>query len=379
MYISLNPIFRISQGFRILDHSAFMGFPWKTKPDDKVVSFSRGRWALAQLALNLMRSKRKTGGMVFVPEYFCELSLTPLRNLNYQLHFYKITSRFEPNVDHLDTLVRKWGTPDILLYVHYFGFPSRIKITGDWCKKNGVMLVEDAAHTIVPIPGIGDNGYPTIFAPWKYFNTLEGAIIVLPQQMINLMSEPDNQNSEAKYPWVWIAKKIIQAMAAHFVLPLHRIRAIYVKKEDESERVPDIKNPFCNPFFEKILSYLAGEIERVAEIRQRNYCLIDRLLIGTDSPAQRLFSTLPAKFGPYLYPLRVRDGKCRVIMIALNHKGIPALPWSDLSPEVLSSVEYPLANALRREILTLPIHQDLKEDQINWMVKELASELCNTH
>ena len=53
-------------------------------------------------------------------------------------------------------------------------------------------------------------------------------------------------------------------------------------------------------------------------------------------------------------------------------KGIPASPWSDLSPEVKNSAEYPFSNDLRREVVTLPIHQDLTLRQINWMKKQVS-------
>jgi dTDP-4-amino-4,6-dideoxygalactose transaminase len=58
-------------------------------------------------------------------------------------------------------------------------------------------------------------------------------------------------------------------------------------------------------------------------------------------------------------------------MTVLNKKGIPAAPWSDLSPEVKNSQKYPLSNALRREVITLPIHQDLTLAHIEWMAEEV--------
>jgi len=375
MYIPLNPNFKVSSAFPWQRSLPFCGQAWKSKPDDKVIEFSRGRWALALLALNILRLKGRTKGAVFIPEYFCEISLTPLRTNHVKLYFYRITPNFEPDIEHLNALAKQVGAPDLLLYVHYFGLPSQIRITADWCKAKGVLLVEDAAHALMPIPGIGDNGYPTIFTPWKFFNVYEGALLVLPSTMGDLVSEPDVRNMVSQYPWSWVAKKIMQNLATCLALPLHRLRPIYVKREDETESVPEIKNPSCSSFFERALSHLVAQVERVAEIRQRNYCLIDRLLTGIAIPIQQLFFSLPAKFGPYLYPLRIQNGRGREIMISLNRQGIPALPWSDLSPEVANSKEYPLANALRREILTLPVHQDLTEDQINWMMKEV---ICST-
>ena len=337
--------------------------------------FSRGRWALAMLASNILKAKRKTKGTIFIPEYFCNYSLAPLRQGDFIIRFYRITQNFEPDIEHLNSLVKQAGLPDIMLYVHYFGFPSNIRATGDWCKANGTLLIEDAAHALLPLPGLGDNGNPTIYTPWKYFNVYEGAVLVLPSTIGALMSEPDDRDNSAKYPWPWVTKKIMQNLAARLALPLHRFRPVYVKRKDELESVPEIKTPFCSHFFAQALSRLVSEVRRAAATRQRNYSSIDRSLIGREIPVQRLFSALPAEFGPYLYPLRILNGKCRDLMMALNRQGIPALPWSDLSPEVSNSKEYPLANRLRGEILTLPVHQGLSQQQLYWMVQELICSI----
>lgn len=379
MYIPLNSSFKFRWISSLLKGASFTGQTWKTKMGDRVIRFSRGRWALALLVLDLLRYKEKKTGTIFVPDFFCEISLATLRAKKNNLHFYHITPNFEPDMDHLNSLTKQFGAPDVFLLVHYFGFPSKIKNINNWCQQHKVLLIEDAAHALLPIPGIGNHDNPVLFTPWKFFNVLEGALLVLPEPMSNLVTEHAGLNRSAGYPKPWLAKKLLQALIARLNFPLHQIRPIYVKKEDESESVSEIQNPFCSDFSERILSNLEGEITRVAGIRQRNYGLLDQLLINQVIPAQRLFTTLPPKFGPYLYPLRVLNGKCREIMISLNRRGIPALPWSDLSPEVKNSKEYPLANALRREVLTLPVHQDLTEQQIKWLVQELINELCNTH
>lgn len=62
-------------------------------------------------------------------------------------------------------------------------------------------------------------------------------------------------------------------------------------------------------------------------------------------------------------------------MVLLNRKGIPAYSWPDLSPEVLNVSDFPLANALRQEILTLPVHQNLAESQMESMAREVINLL----
>lgn len=374
MYISLNPLF--NSGFVLASKKGAI-FPqsiWITGKDQYIVAFSRGQWAIKEFASKIVHQKRKRG-IVFVPEYFCEISLTPLRQANFSIYFYRITPAFEPDIGHLYDLAKKYGAPDILLYVHYFGFPSRVHITQEWCKKNETVLVEDAAHTMVPIPGIGENGNPVIYTPWKFFNIPEGALLVLPEKFRlsdNLISLP---KGKVLYPLKWMARQLIISFCHRMRFPLHMVLRKRVKGHDESEKEMSIGNPLCSLFSLRLLAFYGGFTEEIRKKREENYRQLDEFIAHSKIGSYRIFTKLPCKFAPYLYPIRIPESRSMKVMITLNKKGIPAMSWSDLSPEVKNSPEYPLANLLRREVITLPIHQDLSLAQIKWMAKEIINQI----
>lgn len=370
MYISLNPLFNLGFILAAKESAIFPQNIWTTGEGQRIAVFSRGQWAIKEFASKIIHQKGRRG-IVFVPEYFCEISLTTLRQASCPIYFYRITPDFEPNIGHLHDLAKKHGTPDILLYVHYFGFPSRMHITQEWCEKNETILVEDAAHTIVPIPGIGESGNPVIYTPWKFFNIPEGALLVLPERFQlgeNVISLP---KGKVLYPLKWMAKQLIISLCHHMRFPLHKVVRKRIKGYDESEQPIDPKNPECSVFSLNILSRYGQYIDKIRSIRERNYKRLDEIFLKTDISMYRIFKRVPALFAPYVYPLRVPADISIDIITALNKKGIPAAPWSDLSPEVKNSQKYPLSNALRREVITLPIHQDLTLAHIEWMAEEV--------
>lgn len=367
MYIPLNP-FRISDIFSLSKTVSFSGTSWKSKESDRVIPFSRGRWVLRELGSSIIRNRKKSRGTVFIPEYFCEISLTPLRSPEFDIHFYKITPELEPDITDLERMTREFGPPDMLLFVHYFGIPLDMSATEAWCRENNVLLMEDAAHSLLPVPGIGNHGCPVIYTPWKFLNSPEGALLVLPEESEIPFTGLEYDKPD---PWWWVRKRFASTVATG----LHRFRPIHVKQDDDSEAPIDPGRPQCNALSANFLSSKEKDILSISRAREQNYRQIDEAIADSHARDNRIFCDLPAHFAPYVYPLRITGNRCYNIMVALNQIRIPAQPWSDLSPEVKDSREYPLSNALRREVMVLPVHQDLTPSQVEWMAREVIRHI----
>ena len=366
MYITYNPLFKLTNVFPQQKNAYFKGEVWTRKTNSRIVLFSRGQWALKAITASVMKKRGKEKAKIYIPEYFCEISLTPIRMAGYNLCFYRIKPNFEPDITHLQKLKERYGTPDVLLFVHYFGFPQNILDTQNWCKQNGVLLVEDAAHSLIPIPGIGDNGNPTFYTPWKFVN-------ILPELFDYIETEPSEKDGHVPFPLKWVLKQGVNYISQRIRLPLHRLRRASVKGHDVSEPIVALESPLCSSFSINILGKHEQTIKDVCSKRKRNYRLIDEVFLDPKLEQYRLFEDVPASFAPYVYPFRIPAKHSLNLMISLNKKGVPASPWSDLSPEVKNSEEYPLSNDLRREVITLPIHQDLTLAQINWMKKQVLN------
>lgn len=347
----------------------FSGVSWMSKENDRVILFSRGQWALRKLGSAIIRKRKRTKGRIFIPEYFCEISLTTLRSDEFDIRFYRITEGLEPDITDLEKMVANDGPPDMLLFVHYFGIPVNMSATEAWCQKNGIVLIEDAAHSLIPVPGIGDQGCPVIYTPWKFFNIPDGALLVLPGDPSDIY--PTVEEHDDPYPPAWFLKRFFYGSTQATGLPAHRIRRFHVKACDESEPPIDPQKPGCRSRSAAILAKKEKDLPAIGQVREQNYRQIDWAISDSGMCVYRMFQDLPTNFTPYVYPLRIVGNDCREIMVALNKIGVPAQPWSDLSPEVKGSAEYPLSNALRKEVMVLPVHQDLSLRQIDWMTREV--------
>ena len=375
MYIPTSPFLDISQAISAFRRVSYADQTWQILPEDRVVWFSRGRWALNELVLGFAKPNIRASKTILIPEYFCNSALLPLRKSGINLCFYKIDTQLEPDIDYLDTIIKTGVKPDVLLFVHYFGIPLNLEPALNWCNKHGVLLVEDAAHTITPVPGIGGYSCPVIYTPWKFFNLLEGALLVLPQKLKGVLEDFSSKKGYSIDFWKWLAKRVTYTLTGRMKLSLHGLRKIDKKTFAKNGLSPFLGSSLCSSPFIAIITQLEGKLERCRVIRERNFRCLNNIFSGKNFEAEPIFKILPNKFGPYLYPLRIRNGRTVEIMALLNRRGISAHPWPDLSPEVLNASSFPIANILRKEVLTLPVHQNITESQAENMAREVINLL----
>ncbi|MBX9633674.1 MAG: hypothetical protein K2X44_01710, partial [Magnetospirillum sp.] len=138
---------------RYLSHpnGSELAAPWLRSGDLGGLWLSRSAWSLAVIA-DAWAMAHQRRPVIAVPEYICDQSLWPLRQGRADLVFYAI---------HSDTLEPDWASmdglkADIFLLVHYFGRPNDAEGARNWCDACGAILLEDAAHVLAPVPGVGE-------------------------------------------------------------------------------------------------------------------------------------------------------------------------------------------------------------------------------
>ena len=75
---------------------------------------------------------------------------------------------------------------------------------------------------------------------------------------------------------------------------------------------------------------------------------------------QALVPKLPADCVPYMFPLRIDHPE--VHFFALKQLGVPVWRWDDMAVS-----DCPVAANYRLQLLHLPCHQELSEQQMSWM------------
>ena len=164
--------------FMLTPSIAQLSFSWR-KSGEIVYWFSRTAWSLSVVAQWRQRISNVSSVTIWIPEYFCNESLAVLREMDVQLVFYPIDEYTQPSIKNFP-IVTDENRPDIFLLVHYFGEPvSNTEAVVDFCSEHGAWLVEDAAHVLQPVPGVGESGDCVLFSPHKLLSIPDGAIFVV--------------------------------------------------------------------------------------------------------------------------------------------------------------------------------------------------------
>ncbi len=366
---------------------AQLAAPWHRK-GEVAGWLSRSGWSLALIALwrrNRFPTNRPT---VWIPDFFCNSSLAALRETGARLVFYPLTTDMAPDLSACQILT-KAEAPDIFLLVHYFGRPAICPPLRDFCKRHNAWLVEDAAHVLRPVSGVGTSGDFVLYSPHKNLPLPDGAVLVVrpegpagfqeealssfgvpgswPQQLSAVAQHMGSLVSGSRLrPSLWLAKRVLQKIGVkrvnEAVVPFEA--AVAASKSTEARW----NEPAQSSLSLRLLSGLISRLGNIAIVRQRHQLLWDAILLDrSNSPDTVSVAERPSgrAWTPYLSSYRTDIDSAKSIYEQWKRRGIPVTIWPDLPPEVMAHSEQH-ANALymRHTRLYIPVHQSMRPRDI---------------
>lgn len=353
----------------------FTGMPWLSeRPESAIRFYRRGSLALAAGVAALRREQGAEGVTVWVPGYFCDEALAPLRGLAATLRFYPCQPNLTPDWNFLERGVKGAAGNQVLVLVHYFGFANASREAFDFCRRHGLTLLEDGAHLLRPGPGLG-LGELVVFSPRKLLAVPAGGVLVFLQKLQGRFPEmpagPLNRDI-----MLWVLRRLTQKT----FLSLGLSWSWWWRRLPECE--PVCQGPFLPPALEPCDRYSLGLLALaepgLAEIAAKRRGVYQRLAdcLRGFSGVRPLFPQLPPETCPYVFPLLLDQGSDRV-MGRLRTQGILASRWPTLPPEVQAAPEEQrTALSIRDRLLVLPVHQGLTERQVGWMERRLKEALA---
>ena len=353
MTIPAAPLPGVVDLLRPLTASPSNGAPWLAgRTGREVRFFSRGSAALAAAAVAL-RERPSGAWQVWLPEYFCEDALVPMRRLGIALKFYPVREDLSPD------LPANLDGPGAVVVVHYFGFPNLMDAVRAICRRTGLVLIEDAAHVLVPHDDIGCESW-VVYSPRKLLALPSAGILICPENTSNVLSYKDSTPSHAVS---WIARRMIQSALRTARLSWHR----------RSPHIPLPHDLACevgvpSPYVLKLLAVNERRLDTVVRKRRENFLFLAET-IGNIPGCRPMHFGLPGGVCPYVFPLRVHDAGR--VMGALQSAGIPAYCWPNLPPEAGGKV----ARLLATETVLLPVHQSLLPREFELIRGALLSTL----
>ena len=361
------------------------------------IFLSKTAWSIALLSLIRKSQKNSDKIFVWIPDYFCNASLNILRKTGVEIIFYPILENLEPDYSSFKELINKKGPPDIFLLVHYFGKPNATNRSVEFCNKNGSWLVEDAAHALRPIKGIGEAGDFVLYSPHKLLPLPDGAILTVRP------NGPSHLNTEIidiifkNGKWKEFLSEMISSKRGAFNFKgTKSVITFFIKqflqnlnlKRYIKQPFYDIDQPTFAPFVcpkpdisqtsLKILSGFCKKLPKLELIRERNqmlwdYC-IDKFCKNGNTILNPSIRPVKLNWCTYLSSYEGDENVIADFYNSLETKKFLPTTWPDLPPEVLKNKTlHNVAIKLRYSRFYLPVHQSLNRSHFKKIIKEASS------
>lgn len=382
----------------VLDPVARLAWPekstaetWRLPQRDgsRVLLTFGGTAALYQAALALQLAK---GDRILVPAYNCGHEIEPLLRAGATVACYRIDEKFMVDLDHLQSLLD--DSTRAVLITHYFGFPQPVRAIRELCDHRGIVVIEDCAHALFSADAtepLGLAGHMSVFSLRKTLPLPHGGALVShdPRWPIaQHLKRPPTLSTAPKilerHQKAWLLPRLGRAGYAHrtaFVASrllvdmarglrslAHTLGATQLDPDDESLDFPSetlhwgVAASVENRLFQ-------AHASSIVAARRRNY----ELLLAQAhrfKKARPALPQLPAGVCPLYFPLLSEDANEEVRHLQRN--AVATIEWWASFHPAIPWVQFPEASRLKRQVIALPIHQDLNDEHMQRIIDLLA-------
>jgi dTDP-4-amino-4,6-dideoxygalactose transaminase len=337
--------------------SASLPFPLD---DPRCTLFALGRSGIYH---GLRASGLEPGHEVLMPAYHHGSEVEATIRAGLVCSFYEGDERLEPDPEELESLL---GPRVRALHLtHYLGFPQDAVRWRAWCDKRGLLLVEDAAQAWLargadgrPVGSVGDLA---VFCLYKTFGVPDGAALVSGRVQTDAKGRSELGTLAGRHA-AWLAGR--SGSAATLLLARRRERT-YVPDEDFALADADAgPSRISVRLFRRLAGGDAAGARRAAYKR-----LLDALSDHVAAP----FAELPSGASPFAFP--VETNRKAELLAALARARIQALDlWSVPHPS-LPTDRFPAAARRRASTVGLPVHQELRDSDVERIAAAAAAAL----
>jgi dTDP-4-amino-4,6-dideoxygalactose transaminase len=374
MYVSAWPGFRPGALVRSRRSATRRPFPFDAPG---ATLFYRARNAIYHLfrALPL-----RTGAPVLVPDYHSGNEVAAIRAAGRTVRFYHIGRDLRPDLTDLERQCRRGA--GALLTIHYLGFPQPVEALVRICRRHEVPLIEDCALALFSALDrrpLGTFGSHAVFCLYKTLPLPHGGLAVANHAPLGALDGVPMRPCGALSVAARLAELSLERLRAACD-PLGRTLFAMKRATGRAltacglDRVPvgdmgfdlDAVDVAPSGLCRRLIARL--DDERIREIRRANYLHLARRLAGSITP---LVDRLDDGVCPLFFPLLVDDK--HAVATALWRRGIQAVEfWNGGDPEA-SGRGFEDARFLRAHVLELPIHQDVRPAQLDYMADQILA------
>jgi perosamine synthetase len=324
------------------------------------------------------------GDVVLLPAYLCAAAIEPVIALGATVEFYRIDCDFQ--TDFADLRRRLRPETKAVLAVHYFGFPCEIAKFRQLCDEHKLILVEDCAHVLQGEADgrpIGSHGDMSVFSWRKFLPLYDGGELVL-NSSTGIRVSWDDENFVAGLK---AAKNLIENCTEHSsALPMKAISNLlklldrgrdHLRRKElpTNSTVPGGRGDL--EFDESLVNLPMSRVSRwvfersdvpsILAKRQENLAFFRREF-SSSKGIRLLCGANGTGHSPWVAPL-IFEG-VENAHLALRARGIPAVTWDGVRHPAVPRGMFPEADFLYENLVMLPVHQNLREEDLHAIVEE---------
>lgn len=351
---------------------------------------NRGSLAIAY-ALQLCGISR--GDEILIPAYHCLDMVEPVLWAGAKPVFFRINE--DTSLALADIKQRLTGSTRVLIAPHYFGFPQDMKEIRAFCDEHHLVLIEDCAHAFFGrIDGHppGYYGDYAIGSAWKFFPVDEGACIVSSKgRLAGATTDPVGIFFEIKslmntleyavayerlgvlnVPIKWTLQ--FKDVLWRWVKPRQMPRAQHGESTSENGRDTGFDRNRIGQRNSKSSRMIieCSSKSRIVGNRRKNYLrLLSRL--GSIHGCRPLFGALPDDVVPHVFPLVMENPE--TVFPRLKADGVPVIRFGEYLSEDMEKGLCPVSEDYSMRVFQFPCHQDLKDEELEWMIGRIEEAL----
>ena len=319
--------------------------------------FSRARHALYRALGELV----EPGGEILVPAFHHGSEIEAFERAGLACRFY---DSLVPDQAELEALLT--SNTRALHLVHYLGFPQDARRWRRWCDERGLLLVEDAAQSWLAADAngrpVGSDGDIAVFCLYKTFGLPDGAAL--------LTKRPTNGT-------VPRGRRGIYWMGMEHALWLATLtRAAAWLSDWWTPRMGTIEYTVGLGEPRQPTAGTLAALPRIvdpgaAAARRANY---RRYLELVPELVAEPFAELPAGASPFMFPAVFQD-KPKALE-RLRRRRVRALSFWSAAHPTLPTRAFPRSMELRRTVVGLPVHQELRPGDIERVAEAVRATLA---
>ena len=348
-------------------------------------------WARNAIYHSLRAAKVERGEEVLVPAYICKVVPEAIAGYGAKVVFYRIDRNCMPDFADIENKLSK--RTRALVAVHFFGFPQPIERFVQFCRERNLFLIEDCSHVLnSEIDGtpLGSFGDVSIFSFRKFYPLYDGGELILnrPGAQLDVGWAKESPLFTLKVAKDFLDQIMGRATNPLLVFPYTLLeslkkplrRAVNSSQSSNSLAIQKTDATFDPQLVNHRMSRLSrfvlnhSDSNEIAAKRRANYRELQERLAMV-AGIQLLVPQLRDSVCPWVLPLTFEGvpDACQ----SLRQAGIPAVTWDGVRPGDLPCNAFPDAEFLYKNLVFLPVHQNLTQrdlDEIVLAVKTVQTD-----